>query len=287
MLLNHNSPASIRAFLEARGIAPRKRWGQNFLINQGAREKIVRLLEIEPGHNVWEIGPGLGAMSELMLYPGVKLTLFELDPAYCEWLRESLGSRLAKLVEGDVMRTWKEEWRINIPDRVLGNLPYNAASAIIAAFMENQSLAQRCIFTVQDEMGQRMLAAPASSAYSSFSILCQTHGRVIDGGRLLPGSFYPAPRVQSRIIILEPAEPFGRIHGLEIFRRLIRVMFTSRRKTLANNLKFAGNVKGLPSADNIIPAFEKSGINLSRRPETVTPGEWVDVANNIFYQGMR
>lgn len=224
-------------------------------------------------------------MSKLILYLGAELTLFELDPAYCRWLREFLCSHEVnlKLVEGDVMRTWKEQWRRNKPDRVLGNLPYNAASAIIAAFIENKSLAHRCVFTVQDEMGKRMLAAVSSKAYSSFSILCQTHSRVIDGGRLSPGSFYPAPRVQSRIVILEPSEPFGKIHRPEIFRLLIRIMFTSRRKTLANNLNFAGHCRKLPSVDKIISAFEKSGINLGRRPETVTPGEWIAVANNIFF----
>jgi len=279
--LNHDSPASIRSFLESRELAPRKRWGQNFLINRGAREKIVALLGAENGMRVWEIGPGLGAMSELLLDAGADLTAFEIDPAYGIWLRESLESRGLTLVEGDVLKSWEAEWEKHRPDRVLGNLPYNAASAVIAAFIESDRLADRCVFTVQDEMGQRIIAAPGSRDYSSFSILCQTGARITDGGRLSPGSFYPAPRVRSRIVALEPARPHGSILDGPVFRRIVRTLFASRRKTLGNNLIAAASIRDFPNVDAVRSAFEAEGIDLRRRPETVSPSEWVAVANRV------
>ena len=281
--LNHDSPASIRAFLESRDLAPRKRWGQNFLINRGAREKIVGLLDAGPGLSAWEIGPGLGAMSALILDSGARLTVFEIDPAYREWLAESLGASAdMEIVPGDVMKTWEDRWDRSPPDRILGNLPYNAASAIIAAFIESGKTAPVMVFTVQDEMGRRMMAEPGGKDYSSFTVLCRTAARVIDGGRLTPGSFYPPPRVHSRIIVLRPEATFGAIADPPLFRALVRRMFASRRKTIGNNLKAAASLgRPLPGAEALAAAFAAEGIDLGRRPETVGPGQWVSLANRL------
>ena len=245
------------------------------------------MLDISEGQCVWEIGPGLGAMSQSILDAGTNLTAFEIDPAYCEWLEESLGSRIGsdsgrlRIVKGDVMKTWPGEWKQNPPDRVLGNLPYNAASAIIAAFIENDRMAELSVFTVQDEMGKRMTASPGTKDYSSFSILCQTGARVGDGGRLSPGSFYPAPRVRSRIITLKPDEPCGSIRKPSEFRIIVRSMFSSRRKTLSNNLNSAVRIGGFPDIEAVRQSFLDEKIDLGRRPETVSPCEWVAVANRV------
>ena len=184
-------------------------------------------------------------------------------------------------MEGDVMKTWKNEWKNKAPQRVLGNLPYNAASAIIAAFIESDRLAPLSVFTVQDEMGKRMTAKPGTKDYSSFSILCQTGARIMDGGRLSPGSFYPAPRVNSRIVVLRPTEAFGHIEKPAEFRLIVRSLFSSRRKTLSNNINTAAGNPNFPNTDLLKDAFLSEKIDLSRRAETVSPGEWVAVANRI------
>jgi len=223
-------------------------------------------------------------MSAEILESGASLSVFEIDPAYCLWLKEYLGSRnprTMKLVEGDVMKTWKKEWETRLPDRVLGNLPYNAASAIIAAFIESGRLAPISVFTVQDEMGKRMTAKPGTKDYSSFTVLTQTGSEVKDGGRLSPGSFYPAPRVNSRIIILRPSEANGHIENPPVFRLIVRSLFSSRRKTLSNNISSASRFKGFPDAAEVRDAFAAENIDLSRRAETVSPGEWVAVANRV------
>ncbi len=279
--MNHDSPASIRAFLGSRELAPRKRWGQNFLINRGAREKIVGLLDVQDSDVIWEIGPGLGAMSESILDKNGDLTVFEIDPAYCEWLEESLGPRGLKIIKGDVTKNWKDEWDRQKPARILGNLPYNAASAIIAAFIENGRMADRSVFTVQDEMGQRMTSKPGSKDYSSFTILCQSSAKIGDGGRLSPGSFYPAPRVKSRIVTVEPCAPCGVISDPPVFRLIVRSLFSSRRKTLSNNIIAGTRIPGFPDQEALRQAFADESIDTSRRPETVSPCEFVAVANRV------
>lgn len=220
-------------------------------------------------------------MSRSILTAGAHLTAFEIDPAYCQWLTEYLGSKNFRLIPGDVTKTWPTQWHHQKPDRVLGNLPYNAASAIIAAFIESDRLPGKCVFTVQDEMGLRITASPGTKDYSSFSVLCQTGAAVTDGGRLSPGSFFPAPRVRSRIIVMSPARPCGGIADADQFRLLVRSLFASRRKTLSNNIIAASRLKGFPEINAVKESFSAEGISLDRRPETVSPREWVSVSNRI------
>ena len=239
------------------------------------------MLDIHDSSAVWEIGPGLGAMSREILESGADLTVFEIDPEYCRWLRESLGASGLKIIPGDIIETWNRQWEHRAPDRVLGNLPYNAASAVIASFIETGRLAPRSVFTVQDEMGLRMIAKPNTKAYSSFSVLCQTAARITDGGRAAPGSFYPAPRVLSRVVMLEPAAPWGEIRNPEHLRLLVRAMFASRRKTLRNNLKAAASQLRFTNPHQVEQALIENGIDPSRRAETVSPGEWTALANAL------
>ncbi len=263
-------------------MSPRKRWGQNYLINQGARKKIIEFLDISPNTKVWEIGSGLGAMTELILHESSYLTVFEIDPACCQWLMDSYTSQGMKLISGDVMKTWKNQWGIECPDRIAGNLPYNAASAIIASFTEAQCMPRRWVITVQEEMAHRMLASAGTKAYSSFSILCQTNYSMTDGGRLSPGSFYPVPRVQSRIIILEPTKPYGEISDLKLLQLLTRSLFHARRKTINNNLNTARHIEKFPNIDTVKSILRDQGIALNQRAETIEPEIWVALTNKLF-----
>ena len=251
------------------------------MISPGLRRRSIDLLDMQRGAAVWEIGPGLGAVSRELLEGGADLTVFEIDPEYCRWLEESLGGSRMRIIPGDIIATWSRERERRAPERVLGNLPYNAASAVIASFIETGSLAPRSVFTVQDEMGLRMIAKPNTKAYSSFSVLCQTAAIITDAGRAAPGSFYPAPRVHSRVMIMEPAAPWGEIRAPERLRLLVRAMFASRRKTLRNNLKAASSRLGFPDSSPVEQALIENGISPARRAETVSPGEWAAVANML------
>ena len=106
-LVNYDSPRELRAFLEGRGLGMRKKFGQNFLINPVARSRLLDALELSPGDAVWEIGPGLGAMTAGLLERGGRVTAFEIDPAFARILREFFAANTAfRLVEGDVLKTW-------------------------------------------------------------------------------------------------------------------------------------------------------------------------------------
>ncbi len=282
--LNYDSISEIKALLDLMGLGPRKRWGQNFLINRGAREKIINLLDLQEDDRLWEIGPGLGAMTKMAASRPVDFTAFEIDPGYVAYLGKAMSSfERFSLVEGDVIKTWKSEMeKHGKPDKVLGNLPYNAASAIIADFVENDMLPERLVLTVQSEMGDRMTASEGSKNYSSFSILCQSAFDVKDCGVLNPGSFYPVPRVSSRIVMLTPHGKYVDMEDRKLFQTLIRDIFVSRRKTVRNNLNaMSGQRFARFGKDLLISVFEEEGIDLGWRPERISVQQFVSLSDRL------
>ncbi len=282
--LNYDSVSEIKMLLEMMGLGPRKRWGQNFLINKGAREKIVRQLDLQENERLWEIGPGLGAMTKMAAAYPVDFTAFEIDPGYVEYLsRAMVNFPRFSLVAGDVIKTWEAERDANgAPDKVLGNLPYNAASAIIADFVEKNMLPSRLVLTVQAEMGDRMTAKPGNKNYSSFSILCQSAFDVKDCGLLKPGSFYPVPRVGSKIVMCTPHGKFTAMKDRLLFQQLIRDIFVSRRKTIQNNLSsMAGQRFARFGKELLFQVFKEEGIDLTWRPEKVSVDQFVSLADRL------
>ncbi len=277
--MNHDSPADIRGALEAQGLSLKKRWGQNFLVNRGARERLIALLEIRPGDKVWEIGPGLGAMTELIARSAGDLTVFEIDRGLCRWLDGLYSGRPGfALVPGDFVQTWRDARdRQGQPDLLLGNLPYSSASLIIAALVEGELRPRRAVLTVQRELAERLTALPRGKSYSSFSVLCQACFSIERRGDLQPGSFYPVPEVVSSIVVLLPRPGAPRGEALAALSRLARGLFASRRKTIRNN---AAGLKDFPRA-RLLAALEAEGIDPGQRAEQVPPEAWAAVARGL------
>ncbi|GHV18442.1 ribosomal RNA small subunit methyltransferase A [Spirochaetia bacterium] len=232
--LNYDSPQDLRRFLDSRGLGMRKMYGQNFLINRRAREQLLDALEIGPGDAVWEIGPGLGAMTAGLLERGVAVTAFEIDKGFITALGEFFGTEPGfTLVEGDVLRTWNG---VEGGDYLLGNLPYTIGAALLADFIEKNRFFKRMVVTVQKEVARRMAARPGSDDYSSFSVLCGSAYRVTPLMVLKGASFYPEPRVDSQGVRLDLRVDVDPAAYPAFFKPLLRCLFSSRRKTVKNNL---------------------------------------------------
>ena len=123
---DYNSPAELNAFLESKGMAMQKKFGQNFLINESARKKIAASLGIQKGETVWEVGPGLGAMTKELVDLGAKVTVFEIDRGFASlisgFFEDYSKGGTFRIVEGDVMKTWKGHLKeAGQPDRFFGN----------------------------------------------------------------------------------------------------------------------------------------------------------------------
>jgi 16S rRNA (adenine1518-N6/adenine1519-N6)-dimethyltransferase len=279
---DYDSPRAIKALLESRGMSAQKRFGQNFLVNRGARERIASFLALSPGARIWEIGPGIGAMTAAIAATGASLTLFEIDKGFIGLLGELFGEK-ASIVEGDVLKTWRGAYAAQgMPDIVFGNLPYNAAGAIIADFAESGFVPPRMVFCVQKEGAERMAAKPGGKNYSSFSVLCQSRFQVESLMRLKPTSFYPEPQVESAVVRLTPREGFPMTKDEALFFSLVRAAFSSRRKTLRNNLQaYLGGTPGLAEV-----LLEAVGMDPASRAEEHAPERFAALADEALKRGI-
>jgi 16S rRNA (adenine1518-N6/adenine1519-N6)-dimethyltransferase len=280
MEINYNSSSALQTFLAENGLGMRKKFGQNFLINPGIRDALIRALNAEKGEGVWEIGPGLGAMTRLLLEQGLCVRAFEIDPGFTRILRELFSANANfTLVEGDVLKTWSAE-----PESpyLLGNLPYNIAATTLADFIEQGRLFKRMVVTVQREVARRMTAVPDSADYSSFSVLCASVYRVKPLMVIKSASFYPRPHVDSQAVLLELREDSGAYRPACLYP-LVRRLFTSRRKTIKNNLAAFCTARGKPAA---MAAEALEHFNGGKRAENLTLEDFLALAKTVEDMGI-
>jgi 16S rRNA (adenine1518-N6/adenine1519-N6)-dimethyltransferase len=212
----------------------RKKFGQHFLINPDARKLLLDALDFNPGDAVWEVGPGLGAMTWGLLERGALVKAFEIDPGFINVLQAFWGSHPRfRLIAGDVLKTWPQA---GDEEYLLGNLPYTIGSRLLGVLIENNRLFTRMVVTVQRELVQRMGACPGSKDYSSFSVLC-TSAYTVQPLKVLKGpSFYPVPHVDSQGVRLDLRTDVDPRTYPACLRPLVRHLFASRRKTIKHNL---------------------------------------------------
>ena len=278
---DYNSPAELKQVLDANGFSMQKKFGQNFLINEDARRRLVDALELTEGMKVWEVGPGLGAMTNTILERGADLTVFEIDRGFASlisgFFEDYTKGGTFRIVEGDVMKTWKGQLKTaGQPDRFFGNLPYNIAATIIADTIENNVRFEKCVFTVQKEVAQRMCAKPGTADYSSFSALCQWAYDVKPLLDLAGGNFWPKPNVDSRAVVFTKKADFPCCQNPELFIKMQRALFSSRRKTVRNNLS-----QFLKNNDLAVSCLEQAGIDIMKRAEVLTLDELLKLSDVI------
>lgn len=277
--MNHDSISEIRALLDANGIALKKRFGQNFLVDRGTRTRIGDLIErvilADPSREagepreVWEIGPGLGALTDELLHRSIPLRLFEIDRGVVRILRERYGGT-PPIEEGDFLHTMNGAYSPDrpecIPLGIVGNLPYHSAGAIIPRIVEEGIPVPVMVFLLQREMVDRLTACPGTADYSALTVLVQTHYRVKRMFSVPAGAFYPRPRVDSAVALFEqlPDRPGRELTHL--ISRVTRTAFAQRRKTLRNTLK------------EYLPCLEMNGIDGGWRPERLTPAQFAAIA---------
>ena len=268
--INYDSPAELREYLESTNMSMKKRFGQNFLVNRGGREKIVSCLPVKAGDTVWEIGPGLGAMTWHLLELEAQVRVFEIDHGFIGQLKGFYGENgNFSITEGDFLKSFKSLNKEKYsPDYILGNLPYVTGSVMIAELVKSPLKPKRMVFTLQKEVGQRMAAGPGGKDYSSFSLVCQSKYDVFLRGELKPGSFYPRPAVNSAIVEMRPHQRFNP-GDPDTYYDMIDDLFRARRKKISNNLS-AGGLAGRFGRDTVLNVLKESGIDGGRRAETLT-----------------
>ncbi len=277
---DYSSVSSIAHLLEENGLSMTKKFGQNFLISMPSLDRIVALSGAKEGLRVWEVGPGIGALTTKLLRTGASVTAFEIDHGFCRILREKAYVDVPNfsLVEGDALKTWKEVWKEQgTPDVICANLPYNVGSVFIASVIESRCLPETMVFTLQSEVVDRICAKQGTEDFSGFSILTGIDYENSEAFKLKSGCFFPPPNVDSSVVVMrrrkEPLVPSDEAAG---FLNLVRVLFTQRRKTVKNNLKVLG--KGSVVVDC---ALKTAGIGETERAERLSIQQILDLKRGL------
>jgi len=282
-MLNYNSSSALKAFLEQEGLGMQKKFGQNFLINPQVRLALVEALGVQNGDEVWEIGPGLGAMTALLLEKGLKVKAFEIDKGFIRVLKNLFSNdEKFTLIEGDVLKTWTEQQPAPF---LLGNLPYNIAAALLADLIENEITFSRMVVTVQKEVAVRMAAKAGSRDYSSFSVLCASAYKVKPLMVIRPSSFYPQPNVDSMGVFFEKRE---KNEYPKVFYPLVRALFASRRKTIKNNMLafLSSSIQNKSNLQEVCSAIlQENALDGNERAENLEFEVFLSLAKTI--QNMR
>ena len=264
------TPLNVRNLLREYDLSPRKSLGQNFLVDNGALEKVVDAAEIEPIDVVLEIGAGLGSLTRFLSNVARKVVAVELDSHLIPILETVLGSEgNVELVYGDILKL--DPARLISVDQylVVANIPYYITSAIFRHLLAAKRKPRRIVMTIQKEVAQRICAQPGDMSLLALSV--QVFGKAKIVAKISAGSFYPAPNVDSAVIRVDLyPNPLVDESKLDTFFQLTRAGFGQKRKMLRKSLA-AGLSLPVVKVEEMLLQNE---IDSTRRAETLNLDEW-------------
>jgi 16S rRNA (adenine1518-N6/adenine1519-N6)-dimethyltransferase len=255
----------IAELLERHGLSPSRALGQNFVADPNTVRRIVRLAGVGPGDPVVEIGPGVGSLTTELAEVGAQVTAVELDRHLVPVLDEVVGPLGVRVVQGDALDLdWarllagSERWTL------VANLPYNVGTTIVLQLLDEVPAIDRMLVMVQREVGERLAAAPGTSAYGIPSVKVALWATAEVVARVPATVFIPQPKVESVLVRLTRlARPAVEVDH-DALMGLVRKAFGQRRKMLRRSLS------GVVSPE----AFAAAGVAPDDRPEQLGVAEW-------------
>ena len=239
-----------------------KMLGQNFLIDSNISKRIVDSAEISEGEKVLEIGPGRGALTELLSSKG-NLIAIEKD----KWLAVVLKQKFkenVEIIEGDILK-----WNVPPIDVIVANLPYSISSPILFRLFNYEWT--RAVLMFQEEFANRLVAKPGSKIYGRLSVMAN---HFVDTKKLFKVSktaFQPQPKIHSQVVKLVRREPDYTLDDFDTFEKVVKSIFTHRRKKIRNCIKLT------------FPNLDFDNLNyMDLRAEILTPSEIAELSNSIF-----
>ena len=263
----------IKRVLETQQLHPNKRFGQNFLYDQNLCQWIVKEAAIQSNEIVWEIGPGLGALTEWVLPKAKAIELIEIDRGFVSYLKEKwIAQKKITIHEGDALELVPTLMPFNVAC-VIGNLPYSITTPLLAAFLEKAMPPQRMIFTLQYEVADRLLAKPRSRDYSAISVMIQSLYHMKFLRKLSPYVFYPQPEVFSAVVSFTRKKEIEALDWRKHFFDWMRKVFGQKRKQLLSVLN-----QQFPLRKNLEKKwsafFEKEKWPIKSRAEELDGDQW-------------
>ena len=273
--------SEIRSLLTAANLAPRYRYGQNFLVDLNLMRKLLSAAELQPADVVLEVGCGTGSLTELLLEIGVRVVGVEIDHGFQAILRERLGANPRfTLIQGDAL-AGKHQLNPFITQilteqtpladgryKLVANLPYQIATPLLMELLYCGLPFERLTCTIQKEVGERLAAEPGEEGYGPVSILTQTLGTIELLAVLPPTVFWPRPQVESIMLTVYPrSRTRVEVDDVSGFVRFVHAGFAQRRKMLRGILR---SFKPL----EIQRAFDLAKVSSHARPEELSPAQW-------------
>lgn len=261
----------------------RKRFGQNFLRDQSIIDRIVQHIAPKMGDNILEIGPGQGAITSQLVASDADVYAVEIDNDLARGLNTHfVNADNFTLFNTDALKFDLNSIELNSNSsanendarlfKVVGNLPYNISTPLLFHLLSFRAHISDMVFMLQNEVVERMEAAPGSKTYGRLSVILQYYCRVESLLAVPPSAFSPQPKVQSAVVRLVPLPESEReAVNADTLEMLVRLAFAQRRKTLRNNLKTVLSDE----------AIENCGVDPSTRAEQLTVDEFVQLAKAI------
>lgn len=252
----------------------KKSLGQNFLIDGSVIVRIIDSLDLKPDDTVLEIGPGRGALTELLVETRSRVIAVEIDRDLVPELRRRFDSYSNfEVIEADILESGiLKDLAIDANQvKVVGNLPYYISTPIVQKLIEQRASFERAILMLQREVVDRLTAAPGNSERGFITVITENAFKAQKLFDVPPEAFLPAPKVWSSVMKLTPIA--GDNFDQTGLNSLVSLGFSQKRKTILNNLK-----SRVPNAAELL---ENSEIDPSRRAETLTLAEWKQLAKVI------
>ena len=236
--------------------------GQNFLIDDNIANKIVNLASIKDGEKILEIGPGRGILTDLLVDKG-NLLAVEKDKWLAVVLKQKFVER-AEIIEADIL-----DFDIPTIDVIVANLPYSISSPILFRLFNFKW--ERAVLMFQEEFANRLVAKPGSKTYGRLSVMANHYAKTKKLFKVSKTAFQPQPKIHSQVVHLVRREPDYKLDDFDTFDKVVRSIFTHRRKKIRNCLKL--NFKDIDLDD-----LE----NMDERAEVLEPKEIAVLSNKIF-----
>lgn len=265
----------IRALADELGIRPTKTLGQNFVIDAGTVEKILRHANVQADDHVVEVGPGLGSLTLGLLQQVAKVTAVEIDPVLAAQLPHTVAARSEHadkltVINQDALTLTELE---QAPTALVANLPYNVSVPIVLHFLQTFPTLANTLVMVQLEVAERLAAAPGSRIYGVPSVKAAWYGSARKVATIGRNVFWPAPNVDSALVLITRGEPLETTASREEVWSVVDAAFAQRRKTLRAAL---ATWAGSPAkAETYLVA---AGIDPRTRGEQLTVADFARIA---------
>jgi 16S rRNA (adenine1518-N6/adenine1519-N6)-dimethyltransferase len=276
-----SSPSNVSGLLASHGIRLKKKWGQNFLVDENILNKIVATARINEEDTVLEIGPGIGALTQKLAEKAARVISVEIDGRLLPVLEETLADyENVTVLHLDAMDFNPASLDVGRPLKVVANLPYNVATPLFYRWLKDyRAYFSLFVCMIQKEVAQRMVAAPGGKDYGTLSVVCNYASRCDIAFDVPRTVFFPRPDVSSAVVRLLPyVEPAYDVGEESFFYRVVDAVFAQRRKTLLNTLHTA-----LPlTKEQLAQAGSLTSIDMNRRGETLSVTEFAKLSRLLY-----